>query len=79
MKASVRQKEMKLIINWFYYKKVVFYFAFIVFYSMIFCFTPSVQAQDWYIRAVIGYESSQSADFSDDDCGSSSPPALFCC
>lgn len=50
-----------------------------VFCGVLLTYTPSVRAADWYARAVIGYESSQSADFFDDDCSSSDPPALFGC
>jgi opacity protein-like surface antigen len=36
-------------------------------------------ASDWYIRGGLGYERSEDADFSDADCTSTTPPALFGC
>jgi len=37
------------------------------------------QAGDWYLRAALGYEQSADADYSDTDCSSRQPPALFGC
>ncbi|MBN1663854.1 MAG: porin family protein [Deltaproteobacteria bacterium] len=34
-------------------------------------------ASDWYLRGTLGYEWSRAADFSDTDCRSTNPPALF--
>jgi opacity protein-like surface antigen len=36
-------------------------------------------AADWYVRGQVGYEASLPADFTDTDCSSSRPPALFGC
>lgn len=36
-------------------------------------------ASDWYLRGAIGYEKSLAADFSDTDCASTQPAALFGC
>lgn len=38
-----------------------------------------VDASDWYARAALGYEQSNDADFSDRDCRSQQPAALFGC
>lgn len=35
------------------------------------------QADGWYMRGVLGYETSRTADFSDRDSSATSPPALF--
>lgn len=37
------------------------------------------EASDWYVRATLGYEQSEDADFSDRDCSSRQPAALFGC
>lgn len=50
-----------------------------IFCGLFFYFASPAQAADWYLRAAAGYESSRSADFSDDHCGSTNPPALFGC
>lgn len=36
-------------------------------------------AAGWYIRGALGYEKSLTSDFSDTDCKSANPPALFGC
>ncbi len=42
-------------------------------------FSDSAYAQSWYIRGQAGYEQSLDADFSDTNCASAHPPALFGC
>jgi len=37
------------------------------------------QAANWYLRGAVGYEKSRTSDFSDTDCASTNPPALFGC
>lgn len=37
------------------------------------------KAAGWYLRGTVGYEKSLAADFSDVDCASINPPALFGC
>lgn len=39
----------------------------------------SGMAAGWYLRGAAGYEQSRAADFSDTDCSSTAPPALFGC
>lgn len=46
--------------------------------SMLALAGPAV-ADDWYIRGNLGYEQSEDADFSDRNCASTQPPALFGC
>ncbi|MCE5264171.1 MAG: outer membrane beta-barrel protein [Deltaproteobacteria bacterium] len=48
------------------------YFSFVLLPS-------SAAASDWYLRGTFGYEWSRAADFSDTDCRSTNPPALFGC
>jgi opacity protein-like surface antigen len=36
-------------------------------------------AASWYVRGAVGYEKSLASDFSDTDCSSANPPALFGC
>jgi opacity protein-like surface antigen len=36
-------------------------------------------SKDWYVRGSVGYEKSRPADFSDTNCSSTHPPALFGC
>lgn len=45
----------------------------------VFLFPHDGAAADWYIRGAIGYEWSRAADFSDGDCRSTNPPAIFGC
>jgi opacity protein-like surface antigen len=40
---------------------------------------PVASASGWYWRGALGYEGSKGADFSDTDCASTHPPALFGC
>ncbi|MEN6624437.1 MAG: outer membrane beta-barrel protein [Smithella sp.] len=44
-----------------------------------FLFPNTGVAGDWYVRGTLGYEWSRDANFSDSDCTSTSPPALFGC
>jgi len=51
-----------------------------VFILSIIFFSPfSGTTAGWYFRGAIGYEQSRSADFSDKNCQSTNPPALFGC
>lgn len=45
----------------------------------IFFIPDAGTAAGWYVRGTLGYEWSRSADFSDTDCSSTNPPALFGC
>lgn len=55
----------------------------LVVWSFFFLFAvlvPDVSiASGWYLRGAVGYEWSLSSDFSDKDCSSTNPPALFGC
>ncbi len=46
---------------------------------IFFLFPPSGQAAGWYVRTSAGYEKSLAADFSDTNCMSQKPAALFGC
>jgi len=46
---------------------------------MMCCASASVEASEWYLRAAVGVERSEDADFSDRDCASQQPAALFGC
>ncbi|MBK5932380.1 hypothetical protein CCR82_18070 [Halochromatium salexigens] len=39
----------------------------------------TAEASDWYLRAAVGIEQSNDAEFSDRDCASQQPAALFGC
>lgn len=45
----------------------------------LFLFSPEAQSAGWYIRGTAGYEKSMASDFSDTDCTSRHPAALFGC
>jgi opacity protein-like surface antigen len=62
-----KQKTIKRLLLW-------------IFFCLIVSFYPvSGAASDWYLRGAIGYEKSLAADFSDTDCASTNPAALFGC
>ncbi len=50
-----------------------------IFFLFILLFPSAGVAAGWYIRGGIGYEKSLIANFSDTDCTSTRPPALFGC
>jgi opacity protein-like surface antigen len=61
-----------------------FKFSFFFILSAFFYVAPtnyisSVRAEQWYARLTFGYENSRASNFSDDDCTSASPPALYGC
>ncbi|KAA6187758.1 porin family protein [Thiohalocapsa marina] len=51
--------------------------------SLLFALSVSLvapaEAADWYLRGALGYEQSRDANFSDRDCASQQPAALFGC
>lgn len=56
--------------------------CFLLMYFMLFSaflFPVSGFADGWYVRGMLGYEWSRAANFSDNDCTSKNPPALFGC
>lgn len=46
---------------------------------MMLALVEAAEAEDWYLRGSLGYEQSEDADFSDRNCASTRPPALFGC
>ena len=50
-----------------------------IFCLAFFLFPDAGMAAGWYVRGTIGYEKSLAADFSDTDCASANPAALFGC
>ena len=51
----------------------------IIFCLVVSFYPASGAAAGWYLRGAIGYEKSLAADFSDMDCASTNPAALFGC
>lgn len=50
-----------------------------IFCLAFFLFSEAGMAAGWYVRSAVGYEKSRAADFSDTDCASANPAALFGC
>lgn len=50
-----------------------------IFFLSAVLFPTSTAAAGWYLRGALGYEKSLASNFSDTDCASSYPPALFGC
>lgn len=50
-----------------------------IFFLSVLLFAAPAPAAGWYVRGALGYEASPAADFTDADCASSRPPALFGC
>ena len=56
------------------------FFLFWILADLLILFYPEAgAASGWYLRGAIGYEKSLAADFSDTDCASTNPAALFGC
>lgn len=73
------REGMESIIMRFFVERGAFRGVIAIFCVLFFHLGTPAMAADWYLRAAIGYESSRSADFSDDNCASTNPPALFGC
>lgn len=58
--------------------KILIVWTFLFLFTLLLFPNPGVAA-DWYVRGAVGYERSLAADFSDTDCTSINPPALFGC
>lgn len=50
-----------------------------IFFLSAFLLPATGTAAGWYLRGTVGYEKSLTADFSDTNCASANPPALFGC
>lgn len=57
--------------------KFLFCGTVLIFFALVLPDTGS--AAGWYVRGAVGYEKSRNADFSDTNCSSTNPPALFGC
>jgi len=51
----------------------------IIFFLFALAIPDDTAAAGWYIRGAVGYEKSLASNFSDTDCASTHPPALFGC
>lgn len=60
-------------------KQKPFLIVWAIFFGAALILPDSVMAAGWYLRGAAGYEQSRAAHFSDTDCSSTTPPALFGC
>lgn len=51
----------------------------LIFILFALLWAQTAAASGWYLRGGVGYEKSRGADFSDNDCASTNPAALFGC
>lgn len=58
---------------------VKFLIAGAIFFLSVFALPDSAMTGGWYVRGAVGYEKSRTANMSDVNCSSISPPALFGC